>query len=1374
MLKCKLMIPFILFCLLCATAFGGGMSKISHELRTRISKGVEEIQLVFVLHKPGADISIYMPESVTSITVAGFQWTAGRASPRILPKIAGLQSVISIASPDSWEPVGFQDQDFPGADFASVTNWKELKEQGKLIQTLDTLKEKFGNASPPSKLHRSRSFSDEWLNMHHAREAWEKGFNGEGVTIGVIDTGVDFGHPDLQGTQARVPFGPYEGWPFAYDTLSGLNYALDPSAIITPETYWDYYTGTMYCRTSEISDVHYGDGICTAAITLYSWTSGSTAAAPRELVFQWPDASISGKYRYTVHPDFRMISASYVLNIGYGAALIPPLVIVSDENTSGTYNTVYTDSDFDGDLTDEKPARKGDEISGADIFDADGQYGSDGLIDLSAGMLCWISDGKNPPPGVSVLYPENALVPKQGRIISFLADAGTHGTSVVGNIVSQRIITDPLGKGASNPFYAGGGESGGAGGPVLFGVAPGARIAAIQNGYRLPLDALLLSALGFDGVPQTGDEPHIVNNSWGTSSVINDGWDVTSRFIHELNRSTAQQTSFLFATGNGGPGYGTNTSPAGGSIISVGASTHVGSARLPHAVNTDQLTTGNVMSWSNRGPDMLGNLSPHVVATGYYRTSPTPLNVTIYNDNGRLFLSGQTAYGGFSGTSMSCPIAAGVLSTAVQAYYQKNEAYPEWSEALSMLCGGARDLGFDSFTQGCGDIDALESVKTAAGESRRITPHSWEPGDYKGEKHVSFASIMFPGDSVENTFTIHNPSDENAEINVSARQLQLVHETEHAMTFTTATEEMDYPLSKLEDISTLIANHDPDFVRIRAIIPIEDIDPDGDYDASSLWRLSVMDWMDMNGNGKLWIDQNEDGYAAAEEFDRDNPDGVVEYNWMNVNNAVSTTLEAHIGAAAMQNSHDGIFLSLERSGGENLVNVRVFVEFFRRTPWDMVSIQPDSLSVPSGSEGEFTASVQIPEDAPPAIHEGAILASDGMRSRLIPVCINIASNQTGFAFGADADDAAAPRYPYDNSRIFGQFDWSWRYESGDWRAVFFDLPEEAAAPGKRIIAGLDWEQVPTDVDVFAFGPVVDGYSSDSPEYFGPYSQEQICGSHNSYLDDGRFFFDTYTGEASERLSCESRSGLNFLAMHNVLYSGKQNAEEISGKVFSVEAAPWPVEISGFKGTENISFSSGSELPGGIRIRSYGFRRPYIYENQSIQQDNALDPCTAKWVESFSLKQCGLMDISTTGPEEMDIDVYLYQDNGDGMFVCGDKGDELIARSITPDAGELIRLSEPDDGLYWLTVHGWSIPDDIEKKFDLRGDIFQGGDLEVSSAPAGPVSENASQSIEISWNKKSPGLFQGILMIDGDYMRNMLFIPVILDNEDVPWDEWMFY
>ena len=40
--------------------------------------------------------------------------------------------------------------------------------------------------------------------LHGALDAWSEGVNGTGVKVAIVDSGIDFAHPDLNGTQARV------------------------------------------------------------------------------------------------------------------------------------------------------------------------------------------------------------------------------------------------------------------------------------------------------------------------------------------------------------------------------------------------------------------------------------------------------------------------------------------------------------------------------------------------------------------------------------------------------------------------------------------------------------------------------------------------------------------------------------------------------------------------------------------------------------------------------------------------------------------------------------------------------------------------------------------------------------------------------------------------------------------------------------------------------------------------------------------------------------------------------------------------------------------------------------------------------------------
>ena len=380
---------------------------------------------------------------------------------------------------------------------------------------------------------------------------------------------------------------------------------------------------------------------------------------------------------------------------------------MADRAASGVYDTVYVDVNYDhqlGSLDDTMTQAR--PLAGADL-------NGDGTWDLSAGLLGWISDGQNHPPGVAMLYPEvaKAPVPEAGRLLAFINDENGHGTNCAGQVASQGVISDPTRIGPRSTFLSG---------AVVQGIAPQAEIIAIENGFSLPLDAWTVAALGLDGLPQTGDEAQVVSNSWGASALIEDGWDEISRFASELNRTDAPQISFLAATGNGGHGYGTVTSPGGGTIIDVGASTFNGDTIYFEDVAPAQFLYGDVQPWSNRGAGTQGDIAPDVLAVGAWGLGPNPLNYYYGN--------GQAAYDIFGGTSMSTPLAAGGMALIYQAFQQAHGRWPTWSEARDLLLNGTDDLGYDALTQGAGNLRVDRSVSAALGANVTVSPAQWTPG----------------------------------------------------------------------------------------------------------------------------------------------------------------------------------------------------------------------------------------------------------------------------------------------------------------------------------------------------------------------------------------------------------------------------------------------------------------------------------------------------------------------------------------------------------------------------------------------------------------------------------------------------------------------
>ncbi len=1042
------------------TSADAAFQKLAPDLRDRAKSPSGRPILVSVLMTKEVNLNSVMERVVYAKPLNGIRWAVGEVLDSNLKKLAGIPGVLSVISTETYQPVPAPgEEEFkPARPRLTGEQIRALLQKGgkdllrQKLQEMRPTRPEIEKPDRPSAIPRGgiAPTTIKVRDIHGASAAHTKGYTGTGVVAAVVDTGVDFGHPDLQGTQARIPSGPYAGWPFAYNTLSGIYYAL-MGLTIGPDNYWDVYGYTWYAHTLPVEGATCTALTCTANLKIDYGSDAGWFWPPVTLTFIFSNTSKSDQYYYTVHPDYYHLEAGYYLGLGYASTYAAPAaVIVADETTAGVYDTVYVDVDFDQDLTTEKPMRKGDELAGADLYDAAGFPGTDGVWDLSAGILTWIADGNNPPPGVSALY-DGVAVPQAGRLLSFVGDEDSHGTNCAGDIAAQGVITDPQWMGPINPLFAGGGDVGGVGGPVLAGMAPGAKVAAFQNGFSLPFDSWTLAALGFDGVANSGDEAQIVSNSWGASATINDGWDETSRFAHWLNRNYAPNTAFLVATGNGGHGYGTVTEPDGGSIIDVGASTSYGSLMYFEVVTPTQFTYGDVQPWSNRGPGTLGDVAPDVVAVGAWGTGANPLN---------LYGNGQAAYDIFGGTSMATPIAAGNLALVYQAFRETNGRWPTWQEAKGILLNSARDLGYDVLTQGSGNVDADRATDIAAGLNKGywVEPAQWIAGNYRGAEYPAFPAIMHPGDTAVKTFTIHNTYAGTYSVNLSDAVLQRVHEITFTLSFPSFSPPPSTRPTWVTDITSLIDTYDPDLVRAQVVFPYSVFDTDYNYSYEDHWRVFFYDWTDLNGDGNLWTDTNGNGRVDAGEIDMV-PDPVVgaiyEYNRFTYGYPYGTYLEASVGRDSLSRRHDGVFFGVQRRTGAEAVTLQVRITFYRKADWDWLSLSGSSVGLPASGDATFQATMSVPATARPGVYEGAIYVS-GEVTQTIPVVVHVAANSPNFQFGAASLDEPLGDTPYDNGHLFGGFDWAWRYEAGDWKLFYYDIPDGTAGPGKAMIVDTHW------------------------------------------------------------------------------------------------------------------------------------------------------------------------------------------------------------------------------------------------------------------------------------------------------------------------------
>lgn len=189
------------------------------------------------------------------------------------------------------------------------------------------------------------------------------------------------------------------------------------------------------------------------------------------------------------------------------------------------------------------------------------------------------------------------------------------------------------------------------------------------NGYTSWFIEGMEKAVDPNGDGNFSDHVDIISISVGDSSGYPD--DAISI---AANNAVDLGVVVVAAAGNGGPSYGTISSPGcAKKVICVGA--------------TDK--NDEVASFSSRGYDYAEIIKPDVVAPGTDIVSAWP---------GR-------SYRSLSGTSMACPHVTGVVALTLQMH-------PNWTpdEIKTALRNNAVDLGYNLTTQGYGQIDALSIV----------------------------------------------------------------------------------------------------------------------------------------------------------------------------------------------------------------------------------------------------------------------------------------------------------------------------------------------------------------------------------------------------------------------------------------------------------------------------------------------------------------------------------------------------------------------------------------------------------------------------------------------------------------------------------------
>ncbi len=564
------------------------------------------------------------------------------------------------------------------------------------------------------------------LRVMHIMDAWENyGVTGSGVTVGVVDTGIDYASPELGlDAIARDASGiPITATVDEHLALTPVNVVADSNGYLNTSGALIPVYSTMY------SGIYGSPVIYTVNVSINYSVSQSIINMSKSSVFRfgylaWSLVDYFTGYIYETFVPVILVDTEEPKV--YDAAIFDLSTAFYELSTTirnieqSLYGTTYwREPDpawHDYNFSDEPIIYYGNEIIARD-FDTDGFY------DFSIGSLVgtyidtwgladyeWDSNTSSltlGQPGQHIgLDPD-------GSYVAVFTDMFGHGTSVA-TVIGAR----------GNIGYTGyGGEL-----YVYLGAAPEAKIAG-ATGYWF--GDLIMAEYWLSGMDFTYSEggltpvlgarrADIISNSWSYVNLIKwlhqaPGMDILSAEINQLIITTMNQgynVTIVFAAGNEGPGYSSVGSPGADLLaITVGASTLFEYYQI---YGYSPGYADDIASFSSRGPNALGYPKPDVVAVGAFEWAGIRVNdgrgygIPGYWESSMVG-PGLTLFGG---TSEATPFVSGILALGVEAYKWRFGVVPYPTTLKALLKSSCDDLNYPVLAQGSGRVNAYKLVKT--------------------------------------------------------------------------------------------------------------------------------------------------------------------------------------------------------------------------------------------------------------------------------------------------------------------------------------------------------------------------------------------------------------------------------------------------------------------------------------------------------------------------------------------------------------------------------------------------------------------------------------------------------------------------------------
>ena len=914
------------------------------------------------------------------------------------------------------------------------------------------------------------------------------GFNGSGARIAIVDTGVDYGHPDL-----------HDALTYYINTTAHIREPLildaDEAQVILLKSFQANSSG--YINTK-------GENF-----TIYMpWEQNVTAVMD---YYVGNITSQSGVYKFGMTDITLPTGNTYVVG-----------VLMVDSSTSGNYTTLYIDLNNNGEFTDPQDIMvtyDGDRVLAKDL-------NGDGFPDISLGVAggffydfgLWFSSNGGFYPGWS----------RNGAYISIFFDFYGHGTSCA-SAAAGRGVASILG----------------------LGIAPGAKVVGVKALWMGNTELGMLWAAGFNTNSSNGliswsgsKRADIISNSWGISYFLYDiagfGYDFESTFINGLMTPGFLDPNFpgilvVQAAGNGGSGFGTITSPAAAfNPLTVGASTSM--APFYFLYGFYGFGYDEVVSWSARGPTVYGLVKPDVVNVGAWGFTAAPVGINYWI---------------FGGTSYATPLTAGAAAILYQALktwgVNTNSMDPRLAKLIIMHT--AHNIGYGPFMQGSGRVDIYSAVRFAYRLAVLGTGSQVEPGtilfvsktasNNTGNKisklwywmwsdYIPFYLYYYFGDylpisnpnlpdnfrnaytygvyvpdipqggSSKFTFDIANPTSSKEVLSIEAVRLTKSRGPIYKQVKVTTSGGYGYRYIFLS-LGQIPSN--ANMLVIDEATLFNKFDVNNDYYPDYSPDIIVYVWVgDFNHNGYPDVNErvliNHD-YSAANQ------------NTVEIANPRDLLLKYGYGAKLA--IRIGVYVYGNNPDVRNFpVKVALTYYEFTRDPYVRILSPRWGRNVPiSPGRGEtFTGLIRVPYYAMPSVYGDflKITAHSGsaVKTYMVPFSYTVYTSLNSMV-PKQLNRGLYSYTLYNHKFIKGDTDWEWRYEAGDWRVFYGKLTNPKIWAFEYTVAWTDpWSSYIT----YTLGP--DGQFAG---YYGgmgnPYAGNIVLGngggaSYHLYLGSGRF------------------------------------------------------------------------------------------------------------------------------------------------------------------------------------------------------------------------------------------------------------------------------